>query len=179
MKRYFSEHRFNFILLAAVLLAACAGIIDPASASMAGLMLATTAKLATGTVLRISAGSPTSYLVIGNAKSFTAMDGTNQEVDATNFASTAKEFLMDITDNGTVQFEVDTDFGNVGQAAAVAAKEAVPPTLCSFQVALPSSMTTPTLTFDGYVKKFNVSGQVGQIVKSMIEIRVTGPVVRA
>lgn len=180
MKQYFRDHAFQFAMLAALLLAASVGAIDPAAASMAGgLALTTTAKLATGTVLRIAAGSPTSYVAIGNAKSFTIMDGSNTEVEATNFDSVAKEFLMDITDNGTVQFEVDTDFGNAGQAAAVAAKEAVPPTLCTFQVALPSTMTTPTATFNGYVKKFNVQGQVGAIIKSMIEIRVTGPITRA
>lgn len=179
MKSYIRANWIQAAMLAALLVAFAFGLIDPASAALASMALTTTAKLATGTVLRIAAGSPTSYSTIGNAKSFTAMDGTNQEVDATNFDSTAKEFLMDIADNGVAAFELDTDFGNAGQAVAVAAKEAVPPTLCNFQIALPSSMTTPTLTFQGYVKKFNVTGQVGNLVKSMIEIRVTGPVTRA
>ena len=141
--------------------------------------MTTTAKLATGTVLKISAGSPTSYSVLGNVKNFTAMDGTNTEVEVTNLASPAKEFLLGLTDPGSVSFEIDTDFGDAGQAIAVAAKEAVPPTLCNFQIVLPSSMTTPTITFQGYVKKFNVQGSVDAPVKSMIEIRCTGPVTRA
>jgi len=137
-----------------------------------------TARLANGTLIKISAGSPSNYLTIGNAKGFTIMTGSNSEIETTHLGSAAKEFIIGFPDNGTVSFDVDTDFGDVGQAAALAAKEANPPTRCDFQLVLPGG-TTPTISFEGYVKKFDVQGSVDGTVKSSLEIRVTGAVARA
>lgn len=139
-------------------------------------MATSTARLANGTLLKIAAGSPTNFLTIGNAKTFNVMTGTNPEIQVTNLSSDAQEFLIGLADNGTVTFAVDTDFGDDGQAAAIAAKEAR--TRCDFQVVLPSGMT-PTIQFQGFVKKFDVSGGVDQVNASSIEIRVTGPVTRS
>lgn len=139
-------------------------------------MSESTARLANGTLIKISTGSPSNYLTIGNAKGFTVMNGTSPEIPTTHLGSDAAEFLVGLPDNGTVSFEVDTDFGDVGQAAALAAKEAR--TRCDFQVILPAG-TTPTISFEGFVKKFDVAGNVDNPIKSQIEIRVTGPVARS
>lgn len=138
--------------------------------------MTTTAQLANGTVLSISSGSPTEYSVIGNVKSFQIMTGANPTVEVTNLASVAKEFLNGLPDNGVVSFEVDTDFGDAGQAKALAAKESR--IVCDFKVVLPGG-TTPTITMRGYVQKFDLQGGVDAAAKSTVEIRVTGPVARA
>lgn len=141
-------------------------------------MSESTARLANGTLIQISVGSPSSYLTIGNAKGFTVMNGTSPEIPVTHLGSDAQEFLIGLPDNGTVSFEVDTNFGDLGQAAALAAKEANPPTRCDFKVVLPGG-TTPNIAFEGFVKKFDVAGQVDGSIKSMLEIRVTGAVARS
>ena len=166
--------------LMAVALTFFASLPDMALAGLLGLAAynTSTAKLGTGTILKISAGSPTSYLTVGNVHDYKAMQGSNSEVEVTNMASTAKEFLLDLADNGDATFTVDTDFGDVGQAAMIAAKEANPPTKCDFQI-VTTLATLNTLTFQGYVKTFDIGSGVGAAVRSQVVIRVTGPVVRS
>src|SRR5882762_7412513 len=73
----------------------------------------------------ITAGSgtatPNTYSTVGNSRTFTGLDGTAAEIDATNLASTAKEIRQGLVDFGQMSFECDHDNADGGQAALLAA----------------------------------------------------------
>jgi hypothetical protein len=160
-------------LLFALAVCMAAAFVDP-SVALAGLLLTTSsARLANGTVLQISVGSPSSFITVNNVTDITFMDGSAAEVDVTNLTSDWKERLLGLPDGGVVPFNVHTDFGDAGQAAAITAKNNR--VKCQFKVVLPGG-TTPTITFEGYVRKFNGNVAVDSPIKSNSEILVTGPV---
>lgn len=163
----------NLKLMFAALVALAAVFLEP-SLAVAGLLLTTsTARLANGTILQISVGSPTSYVTINNVTDITFMDGAAAEIDVTNLTSDWMERLLGLPDGGTCPFNVHTDFGDAGQAAAIVAKNNR--TRCNFKITLPGG-TTPTINFEGYVRKFNGAVAVNSPVKTNSEILVTGPV---
>lgn len=168
--------RVQLAAMLALVAAAVMDLIPKESLGLAALLGTTTGQMANNTRFYISSGSPTSYLEIGNVKSGTFMDGSSGEVDFTNLASTWKEKKLGLPDGGVVTLELDTDFGDVGQAAALAAKNARG--LCDLKVVLPGG-TTPTITMQGFVRKFNAQTGVDAAVKSSLEFMVTGPVAMA
>jgi hypothetical protein len=145
--------------------------------AVAGILLTTSsARLANGTTLQIALGSPTSYVTINNVTDITFMDGSAAEVDVTNLTSDWKERLLGLPDGGVVPFNVHTDFGDAGQAAAITAKNNR--TRCRFRITLPGG-TTPTIEFEGYVRKFNGNVAVDSPIRTNSEILVSGPVTLA
>lgn len=179
MKPYLKRHRWQLLAVLALVLGTCAGLIDPAVGVGTMLLMpatTTTGQLGNGTILRISAGSPTSYLVINNARNVSFDTGSSAKVDMTNMTSDWKEFLLGLPDPGSLTFEVDTNFGDAGQAALRAAR--VARTRCDFQVQLPGG-TTPTATMQGFVAKFPVETGVDAPVKTQVEVFLSGPITLA
>jgi hypothetical protein len=177
MKKYLQSvlkqpARIAFALIAL----ACAAVYPPLV--VAAIALGTSsARLANGTQIKIAAGSPTgTFLTIANANNITWNDGSAAEVDVTNLGSDWKERLLGLPDGGIVSFECQTDLSDTGQLAAINAKNNR--TKCQFQIILPAG-STPTSTFEGYVRKFNINAAVDSPVKSSCEILVTGPVVQS
>lgn len=125
----------------------------------------------------ITAGSgtatPVAFTQINNIKSFSGFDGQASELDKTNMSSTAKEFLLGLTDPGNFQIDLDQDNSDAGQQALVAAQISGAAKL--FKLVLPSG-ATPTATFTGYVKSVSSSGGVDQIVKRAAQIRISGAI---
>lgn len=124
----------------------------------------------------ITAGSgtatPVTFTAIKNARgNITFADGQATEIDVTNLASTAKEFIMGLQDGGSAKFEVDIDNSDAGQAALSAAQAAA--ALKTFKIVLPSGVT-PNITFNGYVRQFSRAMGVDQVVKGQVDIRNTG-----
>jgi hypothetical protein len=153
------------------------GALGAALAAPFGLFATTsTARLSNGTTVEISVGSPTSYTTVNNCRNVSFMDGTSAEVDVTNLTSDWMEKMLGLPDGGKVTWEVDTNFGDAGQAALITAKNTR--TLCNLRITLPGG-TTPTITFMGYVQKFTGAVNVNTAIKSQVEFLVTGPVVIA
>lgn len=176
MKKYLHLYRWNLVTAALLLLGAYMGVLPAdvaAGATMAGVALTSSAQLGNGTLVYISRGSPTSYLLIGNVRDVKFLDGSSAEIDVTNLSSTWKEKKLGLPDGGTVTFKCDTDFGDVGQAALLAAKNAREK--CDLKIVLPGG-TTPTAEMEGYVRKFNAGTSVDNPVSSDVEFLVTGPV---
>lgn len=117
--------------------------------------------------------TPQTFTTLGNAKTFNGLDGSPAEIDVTNFASTFKEFIMGLTDGGALSIDLDLDNNDAGQVAARAKYGSKQ--LVAFKVILPSG-TTPTATFNAYVKKFSVQGQVDATVKGSIDLRLSSAV---
>lgn len=161
-------------LLFAALVALAAIFIDPSFAVAAVLLTTTTAQLGNGTTLAVAVGSPTSLVNVANCNNITFLDGSAAEVDASNLTSSWKERLLGLPDGGVVTSEVQTDLTDPGQSALLTAKNGR--IKCTFQIVLPAG-TPKTATFDGWVRKFNVNSSLDAVVKSNLEILVTGPVV--
>lgn len=123
----------------------------------------------------ITAGSgtatPVSFTAIANLKDFSGFDGAASEIDVTNLDSTAKEFLLGLTDAGQFTINIDYDNANAGHIA-LRAKQ-VSGASSNFKLTLPNSNV---ITFTGYVKKFSLAGGVDAVTKTAVDIRVSGAV---
>jgi hypothetical protein len=118
--------------------------------------------------------TPKTWVNIANLKEFNGFEGTVSEVDTTNLASLAKEFVPGLEDFGGVTGTVDLDPTDAGQIACMKAKSAQLVTY--FRLTYPSASVRRA--FQGFMKKFGEQGQVDGTLKSSWEVRATGRVVR-
>jgi hypothetical protein len=120
-----------------------------------------------------AAGSATSitFTAIGNIHDFSGFDGSASELETTNMSSTAKEFMLGLTDAGQFTISVDYDSANAGHIA-LRAKQ-VSGLISNFKLTLPNATV---IDFTGYVKKFSLAGGVDALAKTSVDIRITGPV---
>jgi hypothetical protein len=127
------------------------------------------------TVTASGTATPVTWTEIKNLVSFTGFDGQASEIDATDLASTAKEFLLGLQDWGQFQFDVNRDFNDAGQLALDASKRAS--TIKSYKLTLPNGKTK---TFDAYCKNSPLAGGVDALLKtSGVSLRITGDVTDA
>jgi hypothetical protein len=120
-----------------------------------------------------SAGTatPLQWQSVGNMKTFSGLDGQASEIDVSNFASTGKEFILGLYDGGMLKCDLDIDNSDLGQQALRTALQGSAKK--NFKLTLPSG-TTPNVTFAGFVKQFNITGGVDQVVKGSITLRISG-----
>lgn len=173
MKQYFKEFRLQLLLALALLGGVYFGLLDVSTAGVVGWALTTSGQLGNGTILQVSAGSPTSLINVNNVRNVQFDTGSSAKVDMTNLQSSWKEFLLGLPDPGSLTFDVDVDWSDAGQAALRAAR--VARTKCDFKVILPAG-TTPNALMQGFVIKFPVQTAVDAPVKSSVECILTGPI---
>lgn len=127
----------------------------------------------TGGTAYVSGGSGTAntYTAIGNAKTFSGLDGQASEMDISNFASTGKEFLLGLYDGGQLQVDLDIDNSDAGQQAARTALQGS--TKKAFKVILPAG-TTPNVSFNAFVRKFTMTGGVDKPLAGQMVLRISG-----
>ena len=127
------------------------------------------------TALTITVGTATAtaaaWTQVKNLTSIKALDGSAKEIETTNHDSTAAEFLLGLNDNGNLAIEVDGDRSDAGQLALQAARD--DRAIRTFKYTLPSG-STPTVTFSGFVKKFDDSAPINDKYKRTADIRITG-----
>lgn len=111
------------------------------------------------------------YTALGNAKTFSGLDGQASELDISNFASTGKEFLLGLYDGGNIQIDLDIDNSDAGQQAARTALQGS--TKKAFKVILPAG-ATPNVAFSGFVRKFTMTGGVDKPLSGQIQLRISG-----
>lgn len=127
---------------------------------------ATTVKMGDG-------ATPEVFTTIGGVTSFSGIDGEATEIDITSLTSTAKEYLVGLTDPGNMTLEVNYDPDDAQQTAVRTALDAG--TLKNFEITLTD--TTPTvITFSAYVKSFSISGGVDDKMNGSISLRISGSV---
>lgn len=115
--------------------------------------------------------TPSSWTNIGNFKTIKAFDGKAAKLDATNLASTAKEWRSGLLDPGSFSFDLDVDNTDPGQLALQAYR--VASTITNFKLTLPN---THTATFQGYVESFPWDGGVDKLLSATVDIVITGPI---
>lgn len=127
----------------------------------------------TGSTITASSATatPVTYTAIGNFNALSGFDGEASEIDVTNLASTAKEYVLGLTDNGKVGIDFQWDLNDAGQQALLAAKNSG--AIQNFRLILPNGKTA---TFTAFVKSFPVSLGVDQAIKSTAGLRISGPV---
>ena len=96
----------------------------------------------------------------------------------TNLASTAKEFVIGLPDEGSVQLEVSFDYATASlkHDTLHAARAAVPQVLQHFQIRLSNSPRTK-ITFNAYVTTFSMSLGTDDKVGATFTLRITGAAV--
>jgi hypothetical protein len=125
------------------------------------------------TITGTGTATPVTLSAIGNLRTFNGLDGAAVEIDRTNLASTAKEFILGLVDPGHGTFECDHDLSDAGQIALAAHQ--VSGVIANFKYALPNG---DAYTFSAYVKKFALTSGVDQIVKRQVELRISGAVTK-
>lgn len=125
----------------------------------------------TGKTITATAGTatPVTWTTVANVNTFSGIDGSTTEIDATNLASVAKEVLFGLPDSGGFTINLDQDDTDAGQIALRTAYQQR--TLKSFKVTFPNNKA---LSFSGYVKKYGTSGGVDKVMEANCEIRITG-----
>lgn len=123
------------------------------------------------TITAAGSATPVSFTNIVNVRSFSGFDGAASEIDVTNLSSVAKEFVLGLVDSGQFTFEIDYDSDNSGHVA-LRAKQ-VSGVLSNFKMTLPDATV---ITFNAYVKKFSLAGGVDAVIRSSVDLRISGAV---
>ena len=133
--------------------------------------------LSQGTVLYMKdlAVSPQIFEAVGQVISITGPDGSASEIDVTNLSSSAKEFVIGLPDNGSVQFEVSFDYksATAKHDDLISARNTVPQVLQQFELRLSDSPQT-VLAFSAYVSTFSLSVGVDDKVGATFSLRISG-----
>lgn len=109
---------------------------------------------------------------IAQIVSYSGLDGESAEVEVTNLASTAKEFIVGLEDFGNFSFEIISDPTDAGQEDLRDAKSAG--TAPEFIL---ETSAGKTATFNASVKSISYSGSVDDADKASVNLRVTGAAV--
>lgn len=128
-----------------------------------------------GTVISVgTTDSPSAYHAIGSITTFSGPGGSASVIDVTTLASTAKQKMMGLPDEGQITLEVLFDPTDTnGQVALRTARAAR--TLQYFKIAFYDS-PTHTAKFTGYVLGFQINGSVDNAVKCSITVEIDGAV---
>lgn len=118
-----------------------------------------------GTSLTIAAQA------IAGIVSYSGLDGESTEIDTTNLASTAKEFIVGLEDFGSFSFDMISDPTDAGQEDLRDLKTAG--TAAAFVLTTSASKTA---TFNAYVTSLSYSGSVDDVDKVTCNLRVSGAV---
>jgi hypothetical protein len=118
-------------------------------------------------------GSPTSFVALGNVTAIRGPGGQAPVIDVSNLASTFREKLMGLPDEGQITLDVNLDPDNSGHTALRTNR--ANRTLTEFKLTLTDS--TPAYgIFFAYVTGFSHDIAVGQQVKVAVTLEIDGAV---
>lgn len=139
--------------------------------------MSTNALDAQGVVLKIGDGaSPEVFTEIQEVKSIAGPGGSAADIDVTDLSSTGKEFKVGLMDEGEVSFDIHYIPSETTHASLRTARAAR--TLKNFQIVFTDTPAT-TWTFAAYVKGFQMSSAVDQVITATVTLRVTGSITEA
>lgn len=114
-------------------------------------------------------------IAIGGVMSMSGLQsGKAKEIDVTTLASTAKEFLPGLRDNGGFSLDLVRNGDDVGQIEILTELGAQLPK--SMVITLPSS-TNNVATFTCFATSLSTDASADDVVKGKAEFRITGPIV--
>jgi len=119
-------------------------------------------------------GPPETFTAIGEVIGISGVGGGSaSEIDVTNLASSGKEFLMGLKDEGEVSVTLNLDTGDTQQTALRTARDNS--ILKNFELELTDSPPT-ILSFSAFVKTFNVGVAVDDKIGLETSLRISGAV---
>lgn len=116
--------------------------------------------------------TPVAWTEIEEVKSVQFSPGGRNEIDVTNLKSTAKEKLLGLKDNGTMNGDINVDLTDAGQNACRASEGS--DDVKDFRMTLPGG--AGVATFQGQVKRMNWGGAVDAAFTGSYEIGITGDI---
>lgn len=123
---------------------------------------------------------------IGQITGFSGVGGTAGEINATNFDSTAQEFVTGLKDNGTVSINLDWDpqdashvsldnlVGGANKRFVICCSEAGTDPTYTSTFELPTDRTV--LDFNGGVLSFQKDAGTDDVWRASVSIRVSGAI---
>lgn len=128
--------------------------------------------MATGTVLKVGA------VVVGAVTSITAPNPVKAEVDITDFASTASEFLLGLPDNGEISLSGIYNYADAGQLVLLG--DALDPDAAARAFTIEFTNQAMKFTFNAYVRSFAPNaGGPNEAYTFDATLRLTGAVTAA
>lgn len=121
-----------------------------------------------------SGGSATpSQVTVGNFKAVPMPGGQKSELEVTNLASTSKEFIAGLRDNGqaTISFDIDQD--DQGQQVIRSSFAASGSVASPFLFTLPNSKTR---SFNAFCLNYGEQNGVDQVFTGSATLRITGDI---
>lgn len=127
----------------------------------------------TGKTITAGAGTFTPQLLtkINGVQSFSGLDGAAGELDTTDLDSVAMEYIAGLRDEGKFGYEFKVLNTDPGQLAVRAARTTG--TVRSIKLVLPDASTA---TFGVIVKSLPLNGATNTVLKSSVDMKITGPV---
>ena len=136
------------------------------------------AVIAYGTKLQVKAtAAATTYLEVGGVTDFNGPQASRGEIDVTTLCSKAKEYSLDLKDNGTFTATLQTRLGDPAQALLLAGLDS--PDAYYFRLVLPDDGYgggEVKIEFAARVQSFPISGSMGQVISTSLSLRITGDV---
>ena len=126
-----------------------------------------------GVKLALSSGSPTAFSHVGNITDFSGPGGQASVIDVSNLASTRREKLMGLADEGQIGLNLNWDPDDTGHQLLRTLRNER--TRAEFQFTL-TDATPAVAKFFGYVLGVNLSGAVDQVIKAAVTIEIDGKI---
>ena len=140
--------------------------------------MTSTALVARGTTIGVGdAASPEVYTTIANVESIGGPSSSTGDIEITDLSSTAKEFLLDLVDHGTVSLAVNLDPNNT-QHDQLRSDNAAG-TARNYRITFASASPNVTYTFAARVAEFSQESGVGAPLRVTVGLRVTGAITKA
>jgi len=134
-----------------------------------------TALVSQGAILKRGDGAGSEvFTAIGEVISISGIGGGSpSEIDVTNLASTGKEFLLGLKDEGEISISLNLDTADTMQTGLRTDRDAN--TLRNFTLDLTDSGPS-VLSFSAYVKTFNIGLGVDEKINLEVSLRISGVV---
>jgi len=118
-------------------------------------------------------GSPTAFTTLNNVTDFSGPGGQASVIDVSNLASTRREKLMGLPDEGQFTLTLNWDPDDTGHQQLRTLRDGR--TRAEFKITLTDS--TPAVgVFFGYVLGIVLSGAVDAAIKAAVTIEIDGPI---
>lgn len=117
------------------------------------------------------------YMDIGGVTDFNGPQTSRGKIDSTTLCSKAKEYVMDLKDNGTFTSNLQTRLGDPAQQLLIEGLDARDPYY--FRLVLPDDGYgggPVKIDFAANVEAFPISGSMGQVITTSLSLSITGDV---
>ena len=144
---------------------------------MADCLCEGSAVLSYGSTLEVHDPDTAEWLCIGGLTDFNGPQTSRGEIETTTLCSSAKEFALDLKDNGTFTSTMQVRFGDPAQQILLENMDS--PDTLEFRLTLPDDgygNGQVVCMFKGRVQSFPVQGSMGQVITASLSIRITGDV---